>query len=113
MLYSNLASENYINVTAAIIRRGKEVLITKRGQDQPYPGRWEFPGGKIEPGEKAEDCLVREILEELGVKIQVEESFFIYEHDYNRPDGKKHRFFSFWCKILEGEPSLRVHDDLA
>lgn len=105
--------ENYINVTAAIIRKGREILITKRSQNQSHPGKWEFPGGKIEPGEKAEDCLTREILEELGIRIQIEGLALVYEYEYNQPDGKKHRFFSFWCTILEGEPSLNVHDNLA
>lgn len=105
-------TENYINVSCAIIRRGEEILITERGKDKSHPGKWEFPGGKIEPGEQAEDCLKREILEELGIEIQAEESFLVYEYDYNRHDGKKHRFFSFLCIILKGEPCLRVHDSL-
>lgn len=106
--------KDYISVTAAIIRRGEEVLIAQRSQDQSsHPRKWEFPGGKIEPGEQAEDCLKRELLEELGIQVQIEALFIVYKHDYNRPDGKRHRFFSFWCEIVEGEPSLKVHDDLA
>lgn len=107
---AHTVDDGYINVTAAIIRRGEEILIAKRGRDQSHPGKWEFPGGKMEPGETTEDCLKRELFEELGVKIQVEELCLVFNYNYNRPDGKKHRFFSFWCKILEGEPSLRVHD---
>src|SRR3989344_5762631 len=107
---SSITDKDYINVTAAIIRKGEEVLITKRAQNQPFPGKWEFPGGKIDLDETLENCLTRELLEELGIKIRVEEPFLVYEYDYNRPDGKRHRIFSFWCRILEGEPSLRVHD---
>jgi len=107
-------NEDYINVTAAIIPRGEEVLIAQRSRDQSsHPRKWEFPGGKVEPSETVEDCLRREVLEELGLQVQIERPFLVYEHDYKRPDGKKHRFHSFWCAIVEGEPSLKVHDSLA
>lgn len=102
--------KDYIYVTCGIIRRGEKILIAERGKDQSHPGKWEFPGGKVEPGERAEDCLRRELFEELGIQVQIETPFLVYEYDYNRPDGKKHRFFSFWCIILEGEPCLKVHD---
>lgn len=52
---------DYIDVTAAIIRRGEEILITERGRNQSHPGKWEFPGGKIEPGETPKECLEREL----------------------------------------------------
>jgi len=60
-----------ITVTAAIIRKGDTVLLTRRKQGQRMAGYWEFPGGKLEEGETLQACLEREILEELGWKIQV------------------------------------------
>ncbi|MCH8741545.1 8-oxo-dGTP diphosphatase MutT [Patescibacteria group bacterium] len=103
---------DYINVTAAIIQEGQNILIVRRAQNQSHAGKWEFPGGKIDPGETAEDCLRRELLEELGIRVQEVQSFIVFEYDYHRSDRKKHRFFSFWCMILEGILSLRVHDSL-
>lgn len=60
-----------LNVTAAIIERGREILTAQRLKDSHMGLRWEFPGGKIEPGESPEDCLKREIKEELDLDIQV------------------------------------------
>ena len=57
-------SRKTINVVAALIRDGKRVFATARGYGN-YKGWWEFPGGKVEPGESLEDALVREIREEL------------------------------------------------
>lgn len=54
---------------AAIMRRGSNVLVTKRKSSQTFPLKWELPGGHIEPNESRESCLKREIKEELGVRI--------------------------------------------
>ena len=70
-----------INVVAAIIHRGEEILSTQRGYGE-YEGWWEFPGGKIEPGEGSEVALRREIMEELGVEIVVENLLCTVEYDY-------------------------------
>jgi len=107
-----MTDEGYINVTAAIIKEGQKILIVRRAHNKPHPGKWEFAGGKIDPGEIVEDCLRREVLEELGLQVQIERPFLVYEWDYHRSDEKKHRFHSFLCTIVEGEPSLKVHDKL-
>lgn len=60
-----------LHVVAAVIRRGDTVLACRRSADRSAGGRWEFPGGKIEPGETPVSALVREIREELGVIIRV------------------------------------------
>lgn len=58
-------------VVAAIIERGGRVLVSQRGPGAGHPGRWEFPGGKREPGEDDDVALKRELLEELGVEVDV------------------------------------------
>ena len=70
-------------VTAAIVISNKAVLIARRSPGQSLEGYWEFPGGKIEEGESLQDCLKRELLEELGVLSEVEkDEFCIVRHSY-------------------------------
>ncbi len=83
-----------------IFHDGK-LLITQRHAQSHLGGLWEFPGGKREPGETFEQCLVREIQEELGVAIFVGELFEEIVHDY--PEKSVHLKF-FVCKLLSGEP---------
>jgi mutator protein MutT len=94
---------NAIEVAAALIFRSGKLLITQRHKDSHLGGLWEFPGGKREAGETFEQCLVREIREELGIEISVGEQFEDIQHDY--PD-KNVRLKFFICKLLSGEPQL-------
>jgi 8-oxo-dGTP diphosphatase len=97
-----------ITVVAAIIRRAKKILITRRFNDVHLPGYWEFPGGKVEANESLEAALEREIREELGVAIRVEEKYFTTEHTYPSRTVRLH-FFN--CTIFNGEPiALEVAD---
>ncbi|MBR5467115.1 MAG: 8-oxo-dGTP diphosphatase MutT [Bacteroidaceae bacterium] len=95
-----------INVVAAIILdEEKRILATQRGYGE-YEGWWEFPGGKIEPGEGPEVALRREIMEELGVEIAVENLLCTVEYDY----PKFHlSMLCFMCRISNGEIDLREH----
>jgi len=95
-----------INVVAAIILdEEKRILATQRGYGE-YEGWWEFPGGKIEPGEGPEVALRREIMEELGVEIVVENLLCTVEYDY----PKFHlSMLCFMCRISNGEIDLREH----
>ena len=70
-----------VKVVAAIIRKGDRIFATQRGYGDFKDG-WEFPGGKVEPGEKPEDAVVREIKEELGADIRVTGFLTTVEHDY-------------------------------
>ena len=95
-----------INVVAAIILdEEKRILATQRGYGE-YEGWWEFPGGKIEPGEGPEVALRREIMEELGVEILVENMLCTVEYDY----PKFHlSMLCYMCRISNGEIDLREH----
>jgi len=76
--------DSMTKVTAAIIEQNGRVLIARRKKDDPLKDKWEFPGGKIEPGESPEECLKRELHEELGIKAEVGEficsSTYHYDH---------------------------------
>src|SRR5271170_1629177 len=98
---SKTGDASRIEVSAALIFRDGKLLITRRHAKSHLGGLWEFPGGKREPGEAFEQCLVREIREELGVQISVGELFEEIVHDY--PEKSVHLKF-FVCKLLSGEP---------
>ena len=98
---SEFEVRNLIEVSAALIFRAGKLLITQRHAQAHLGGLWEFPGGKREPGESFETCLVREIREELGVEISVSELFEEVRHDY--PEKSVHLKF-FICQLLSGEP---------
>jgi mutator protein MutT len=90
-----------IEVSAALIFRNGKLLITQRHPNAHLGGLWEFPGGKREADETFEQCLVREIREELGIEIAVGELFEEITHDY--PEKTVHLKF-FLCQLLQGKP---------
>jgi 8-oxo-dGTP diphosphatase len=98
-----------IDVVAAVIRRDGKILITRRPGHVHLAGLWEFPGGKVEAGESFAGALVREIREELGIKIRVDDEFFSAEHDYS---DKFVRLHFFNCMIVEGDPATLGVADL-
>lgn len=71
-----------IRVAAGLVFRDGTLLIAQRRPDQHLGGYWEFPGGKLEPGETPETCLVRELDEELGIEVQVLDLIDEVEHAY-------------------------------
>lgn len=89
-------------VTAALIERGGRVLICRRRLDQDHPGKWEFPGGKIEPGEEPSESLRRELREELGVEAKIGPEITRYEYRYT---GRKPiRLIFFRVTEFTGDP---------
>jgi mutator protein MutT len=90
-----------IDVAAALVFRGGKLLITQRYAEAHLGGLWEFPGGKREPEESFEECLSRELREELGIEVAVGERVESITHSY--PDKTVHLRF-FRCRWLQNEP---------
>ena len=95
-----------IEVTAAIICEGNKILICQRPADKNCGLLWEFPGGKIEPGETGEQCIVRECQEELGVTLQVKKEVTDVVYEY--PDRTVHLHF-YLCDIISGTLEKKEH----
>ena len=93
-------------VSCAIILDGEMVLATQRSYFMPHPYKWEFPGGKLKPGETPEACIIREIREELGVEISVIQLLPSVKHTDNDTAIK---LIPFICTIRKGEISLTEH----
>ncbi len=81
-------------VAAALIVRDREVLIGQRRADQPMASLWEFPGGKIEPGESAQEALARELVEELGIRAEVGPAVTRIRHNYRGGGAVDLQFFA-------------------
>lgn len=94
-------------VTVAIIPMGGRVLVARRHSSSRFePGKWEFPGGKVDFGEHPKDAIRREIREELGVEVDVDRLYDISTHVYSDPRGKRHVVLLFYvCRIVTGSPS--------
>jgi mutator protein MutT len=90
-----------IEVAAGLVFRDGKILITQRYAEAHLGGLWEFPGGKREPGETFEICLVRELREELGIEVEVCELVESLVHSY--PDKTVHLSF-YRCRWVQHEP---------
>ena len=96
-----------INVTCAIIRNeDDEVLIVRRGETTDHPFKWEFPGGKLHYGETEEECIIREVEEELSMEIVILARLPVAVHDYG---FKQIRLIPFICDTLDELPFLTEH----
>ena len=92
-------SAKIIQVAAGLVFHGGKLLITQRRLDDHLGGLWEFPGGKLEPGETFSDCLVRELREELGIDVRVHQEIDDVTHSY--PE-KTVRLKFFRCELIAG-----------
>lgn len=99
-----------IQVAAAIVWREGRVLMTRRPPGGPLGLRWEFPGGKLEPGESAEQALVRELREELGVDSRPQGTLAVETHVYDHGLTVELHFMRCELDSLEFEPSPEVHE---
>ena len=98
-----------IDVTAAIIESNGYFLIAKRKGGKRLEHKWEFPGGKIEPGETPEECLARELKEEFGVVTEIGD--FIAESVFSYNDSKV-RLLGYRAKYISGEFRLDSHAEI-
>ena len=99
-----------VNVVAAIIcddyKNKKKIFATQRGYGEFKDG-WEFPGGKLEPGETPQQALAREMREELEIKVEVGQLIKTVDYDYPNFHITMHCFLT---KIVEGKPNLLEHE---
>jgi 8-oxo-dGTP diphosphatase len=97
-----------IVVTAAVIQRGDEFFVTRRQRGVHLEGLWEFPGGKCDPGEALEDCLRREIREELDTDAHIGEELLVCTHDYPERIVELH----FFAAELLGAPRPMLDQEM-
>ncbi|MGL5417774.1 MAG: (deoxy)nucleoside triphosphate pyrophosphohydrolase [Clostridium sp.] len=95
-----------IKVVAAIIRDKDKIFITRRGYGE-FVDMWEFPGGKVEDGESKEEALIREINEELELRVKVLDLVITVEYDY---ETFHLSMDCFMCEIIGGEIKLNAHN---
>ena len=99
-----------IDVTAAILVKDGKILIAKRKPEDKQPDKWEFPGGKIEIGESAQECLKREMQEEFGIDVRVGK--FLGESIYHYPH-ESIRLLAYLAEWQAGDLALKDHADYA
>jgi len=97
---------NIIDVTCAVIVRYEYFLVTQRGEQMSRAGKWEFPGGKVEKDETEEQCLLREIKEELNIGIRIKRRLMPVVHHYN---DISIRLVPFLAEIQTGDIELKEH----
>jgi 8-oxo-dGTP diphosphatase len=90
-----------IVVSAAIIHRNDKILISQRLEGSYLEFLWEFPGGKVEEGESPEECIIREIMEELRINIRVINIFDVVFHKY---EDRTILLLVYDCEYISGEP---------
>ena len=99
-----------VQVVAAILQNDGNILVGQRTPEQSHPLKWEFPGGKVEPGESPEEALARELEEELGIRGAAGEVITRYRYAYPGRDPIELIFF----RVLQfaGEPQNLIFHDL-
>ena len=103
-------SPKIVRVTAAILEKDGKILIAQRkSEDDLFGGLWEFPGGKIEEGETPEECMARELKEELNIEVEVGELITSNKHKY--PHGI-FELLAYAVKHISGVFILHDHDEI-
>jgi 8-oxo-dGTP diphosphatase len=97
-------------VVAALIRRRDKLLICQRGAQQAMALKWEFPGGKIEPGESSEEALIRELSEELGIAAKISQPIAQIRHTYKNGGVVALEFFL--VESYEGELQNLIFNEI-
>jgi 8-oxo-dGTP diphosphatase len=95
-------------VAAAIVERAGRFLLTRRLKGTHLEGTWEFPGGKCQPGETMEACLIRELHEELAVAGRIERLMLVTRHTYPERSVELH----FFLTVLDGDPAPQLGQEM-
>lgn len=98
-----------IQVTAAVLEKEGKILIAKRREGGPFGGNWEFPGGRVEPGETPETALHRELREELGIETRIGQLFATSR--YESPSFAI-KLMAYRVTYLSGEIRLADHEEV-
>ncbi|MFN8587509.1 MAG: NUDIX domain-containing protein [Candidatus Eisenbacteria bacterium] len=106
---SEPAARRRVRVVCAVVRDGELVLMTQRPPGGPLGLMWEFPGGKLEPGEAPGEALVREVHEELGVRSEAHETLAVHEYDYAHGVHVELHFIRCTLASREFVPNAAVH----
>jgi len=96
-------------VSVAIIEKEGRILIAKRKKNGPLKNLWEFPGGKIEPGETPEECVRREVFEELGLTVEIEEFICSTEYQYEHESVE---LFAYKVQYASGTPGAVYYQEM-
>ena len=100
-----------LDVCCAILIRDSKMMIVRRSPEMRLGGKWEFPGGKVDVGESPEECIVREIKEELLIDVRILKALKPVFHSYHRGDI---RLIPFIVELISShEPQLTEHDAIA
>jgi len=99
-----------MNVVAAVIEKNGRILICQRKTGQRFAGKWEFPGGKVEPSEEFTSALARELREELGIEATIGEEIIRYQFSYR---GRRPIQLIFYRVVeFEGEPANQIFEQI-
>jgi 8-oxo-dGTP diphosphatase len=101
--------KRHLHVACAIIEQNGTVLAAQRSAAMTLPLKWEFPGGKIEGGESPEECLHRELMEELGITVATGTALSPATHSY--PDFTV-TLYPFTCRLIQGHITMHEHHAL-
>ncbi|MEM1170417.1 MAG: 8-oxo-dGTP diphosphatase MutT [Cyanobacteria bacterium P01_H01_bin.35] len=99
MIQTDMILPHKLIGVAVIWNEAGEILIDRRKPGGTFGGLWEFPGGKKEAGETIEDCIKREVLEELGIEVAVEDHLITIEHNYSEI---RVTLYVYHCRYLKG-----------